>query len=40
MVIILTMLVGRLGPLGLALALVPRERPAALRFAAEPVRIA
>ncbi|GBD10411.1 Ktr system potassium uptake protein B [bacterium HR23] len=39
-VIILTMLLGRLGPLTLALALMPRERPAVLRFAQEPVRIA
>ncbi|MDW8120131.1 MAG: potassium transporter TrkG [Chloroflexota bacterium] len=39
-IIILTMLVGRLGPMGLALALLPRERPAMVRFAQEPVRIA
>ncbi|MFN3973700.1 MAG: TrkH family potassium uptake protein [Dehalococcoidia bacterium] len=39
-VIILTMLVGRLGPMSLALALIARERPAVLRFAQEPVRIA
>lgn len=40
MVIILTMLVGRLGPMSLALALMARERPAVFRFAQEPVRIA
>ena len=39
MMLIILMVLGRLGPLALALALTPREEPTPYRYAQERVRI-